>query len=457
MIHDWTGMRVTVMGLGRFGGGIGVTRWLAARGARVLVTDIESARQLGRSLAQIADCGVELRLGGHDERDFRGADLLVVNPAIPDRNPYVQAARAAGVPITTEINLFVERCPAACIGVTGSVGKSTVTAMIGHVLTRAFQQRRVWMGGNLGGSLLEALPRIGAGDLVVLELSSFQLERTPLVRWSPHVAVITGITPNHLDWHGSFAAYVAAKLNIVRFQEPGRDWIVIADQPELRRHLDALLGDLAGIWRYRLDGQTPAAACQSTSAGECDDRKQRWEGLRLSLPGRHNLENAAAAATVAHVLGAVPDAVVTALAGFEGLPHRLRRVCERDGVQYYDDSKSTTPEAAITAMNAIEGPLLMILGGYDKGSDLSAVARLAAERVRFSACVGVTGPRIAGLIREAGGRAEYFEDFAQAVAACREQARPGETVLLSPACASWGMFDDYRQRGETFARLVREA
>jgi UDP-N-acetylmuramoylalanine--D-glutamate ligase len=457
LIYDWTGKRVTVMGLGRFGGGAGVTRWLAARGARVLVTDTQPPERLVRSLEQIADCGVELRLGGHDERDFRQTDLLVVNPAISDGNRFVQAARAAGVPITTEINLLVERCPARCIGVTGSVGKSTVTAMIGHVLEQACQDCRVWIGGNLGGSLLEALPEIGAEDLVVLELSSFQLERTPLVHWSPHVAVVTSIVPNHLDWHGSFSAYVAAKLNIVRFQEPGRDWIVISDQPELRRHFEALFGDLAGIWRYRLDGQTPSAACQTTSASEFDDRRQRWEGLLLSIPGRHNLENAAAAATVAHLLDVPPATVSAALASFPGLPHRLQRVCVREGVEYYDDSKSTTPEAAIMAMNAIAGPLLLILGGYDKGSDLSPVAQVAAARARFSACVGATGPRIVELIRAAGGQAEYFEGFAQAVAACRDRAQPGDAVLLSPACASWDMFEDYRQRGEVFARLVRES
>jgi UDP-N-acetylmuramoylalanine--D-glutamate ligase len=298
---------------------------------------------------------------------------------------------------------------------------------------------------------------MGREDLVVLELSSFQLERTPRVRWSPHVAVLTNIAANHLDWHGSFAAYVAAKLNIVRFQEPGRDWIVISDQPELHRHFEALFGDLAGIWRYRLDGQTPTAACQTTSASEFDDRRQRWEGLRLSIPGRHNLENAAAAATVAHLLDVPPVAVSAALTSFPGLPHRLQCVCVREGVEYYDDSKSTTPEAAIMAMNAIAGPLLLILGGYDKGSDLSSVAQAAAARARFSACVGATGPRIVELIRAAGGQAEYFEGFAQAVAACRDRAQPGDAVLLSPACASWDMFEDYRQRGEVFARLVRES
>ncbi|HMQ16249.1 MAG TPA: Mur ligase family protein, partial [Phycisphaerae bacterium] len=266
----WRGKRVTVMGLGRFGGGVGVTRWLARQGARVLVTDQAPAEKLSSSLAAIRDLDVALRLGAHDERDFRDADAVVVNPAIPDRSPFVQAALAAGVPITTEINLFVERCPARCVGVTGSVGKSTVTAMIGGVL-EARPDGRAWVGGNLGDSLLPALESIRPNDVVVLELSSFQLHRTPLVRWSPHVAVITNVTVNHLDWHGTFAAYVADKLNIVRFQEPGRDWAVVHDTPDLRRRFDELFGDNAGLYRYRLDGDAPAAAAQTTSAAEHDD------------------------------------------------------------------------------------------------------------------------------------------------------------------------------------------
>lgn len=361
-MDGWRGKRVTVMGLGRFGGGVGVTRWLARQGARVLVTDQAPAEALRSSLAAIGGLDVALRLGEHDERDFRDTDAVVVNPAIPDRSPFVQAALAAGVPITTEINLFVERCPARCVGVTGSVGKSTVTAMIGAAL-EALPGGRTWVGGNLGDSLLPSLESIRASDVVVLELSSFQLHRTPLVRWSPHIAVITNVTPNHLDWHGTFAAYVADKLNIVRFQEPGRDWAVVHDSPDLRRRFDELFGDNAGLYRYRLDGETPVAAAQTTSAVEHDDVRLRWEGLALAVPGRHNRENAAAALAVAHLLGVEREAALAALARFEGLPHRLKRVGERGGVTYVDDSKSTTPEAALTAIDAIGGPLLLILGG----------------------------------------------------------------------------------------------
>jgi len=484
MIQNWHAKRVTVMGLGRFGGGVGVTRWLARAGARLTLTDKLPAAELGDSLAQLDGLEINYRLGGHDERDFRETDLVVINPAVPESSPFLQAAVSAGVPLTTEINLFVERCRARCVGVTGSVGKSTVTAMVGHVLkggiegsrdlgikgsrdrgikseasSSAFDAcgggRRVWVGGNIGRSLLEVLEEIRAEDIVVLELSSFHLQRTPLVRWSPHIAVLTNISPNHLDWHGNFAGYLAAKLNIVRFQDPARDAVVIGDDPELRRHFDRLFGDLSGVWRYGLDGDDPIAVCQSTAAVDCDDRRLRWRDTRLAVPGRHNRLNAAAALTVAHLLGIEPQRSSAALATFEALPDRLQRVGEIDGVTYYNDSKSTTPTAAATAMQAIDGPLLMILGGYDKGSDFGEFARAAADRVKFAACIGQTGKQIAELIRAAGGQAEYCDDLTRAVSACRAQAAAGDTVLLSPACASWDQFEDYRARGAAFTRLVR--
>jgi UDP-N-acetylmuramoylalanine--D-glutamate ligase len=459
MIQNFSDKRVTVMGLGGFGGGVGVTRWLAAAGARLVVTDKAPAEKLRASLEQIADLGVTLHLGGHEARDFRDTDLVVVNPAVPETSEFLQIARAAGVPVTTEINLFVERCPARCVGVTGSVGKSTVTAMIGRLLEEATKRStaaddgatkgRVWVGGNIGKSLLEGLGKIAADDLVVLELSSFQLQRTPAVAWSPHVAVVTNITPNHLDWHGSFEAYVAAKLNLVRFQNPQRDVRIIQNLPELRKTFAQLAAGGAPCWCYGLEGDVPVAALDG------DGQPLRWEKLRLPVPGRHNRENAAAALAVAHALGVPDEVALAALATFEALPHRLQKVAERGAVTYYNDSKSTTPEAALTALRAIETPLLVILGGYDKGSDLGPVALEAARRARFAACIGKTGPGLAAAIQAAGGAAEICPDLRAAVAACRQRARPGDTVLLSPACASWDQFVDYRARGELFARLAQ--
>ncbi|MCG3126696.1 MAG: UDP-N-acetylmuramoylalanine--D-glutamate ligase [Phycisphaerae bacterium] len=483
-ITNWSGRRVTVVGLGRFGGGTGVTRWLAAQGAHLTVTDLAPAEKLARSLAEIAGLDVRLRLGGHDEADFRDTDLVVASPAVPQQSPFLQIARSAGVPVSSEMNLFVERCRGRCIGVTGSVGKSTITAMIGHVLEHTRDDsRRVYVGGNIGRSLLDALPQIRDGDWVVLELSSFQLEVLAALRWSPSVAVISNVTPNHLDRHGNFAAYLAAKLNIIRFQDPARDLAVMQDAPELRRNIELMFGDVSGLWRYGLVDGVASARLQSTPAVDCDDRKLSWPCLSLDVPGLHNRLNAAAALCVAHVAGVDADRAVAAMASFQALPHRLQRVGRFGGVAYFNDSKSTTPESALMAIDAVQehtaergqptatdaltparpaellasvrpAALLMILGGYDKGIDLRPLCEVIARRAAYSACIGQTGPRMAQHISAAGGDAEYVESLASAVAACRRRARPGDVVLLSPACASTDMFEDYRARGDAFVALA---
>ncbi|MBN2446573.1 MAG: UDP-N-acetylmuramoyl-L-alanine--D-glutamate ligase, partial [Phycisphaerae bacterium] len=416
----------------------------------VTVSDMKGAGDLAESLKQLDGLDLTLHLGGHDERDFSDAELVVANPAVKPGAPPLQIARAAGVAITTEMNLFVERCPATCVGVTGSVGKSTITAMIGHILEHAQDKHRVLVGGNIGRSLLDSLAEITRDDIVVLELSSFQLHYTPLVRWSPHVAVITNITPNHIDWHGDFAAYVADKLNIGRFQDRSRDALIIGDEPELRKAVTRELGE-AGVWCYGLDGDTPTAV--GLAGGS--ERRLAWADARLAIPGRHNRLNAAAALTVARILEIEPAETVKALAGFAGLPHRLCRVATVNGVSYYDDSKCTTPEAVITALNAIDGPTLIILGGYDKKSDLTPAVEAVAKKARFAACLGQTGPGLHASLRERGAAAELCGSLEEAVAACHRHADAGDSVLLSPGCASWDMFRDYRVRGAQFADCVK--
>lgn len=452
MNNGFNGKRLLVMGLGRFGGGVGVTRWLARQGARVLVTDKDAPEKLAGSVAKLADLPIEFRLGEHRESDFRDADLIVANPAVPESSPYLAAARAAGRTITTEINLFLERLAAkTVIGVTGSVGKSTTTAMIGHLLSRALDNRRVWVGGNIGVSLLDELDAIGADDVVVLELSSFQLERTASLRWAPTIAVITNIAPNHLDWHGTLDAYAAAKLNLVRYLDRANGVTIALDDADLWRRIESACGATPRGWRFGLNGQTPQALETGLAA---NPRRLEWPNLKLAAPGRHNRLNAAAAMCVATALGVSADQAGAALTDFDGLPHRLQRVATRDGVTYYNDSKATTPEAAITAMEAIDAPLLVILGGFDKGIDLSPAADKAARRAKFSACIGQTGRLLMDRVRSAGGDAEYFDTLDAAVLACRRRAIVGDVVLLSPACASWGMFEDYRARGDSFTRLV---
>ncbi|MFI5381791.1 MAG: Mur ligase family protein, partial [Tepidisphaerales bacterium] len=226
MLHN---KRIVVFGLGHFGGGIAVSRWLVEQGAHVIVTDKATPEKLAESLAQLADLPIEYRLGEQNAADFSSAHLIVTSPAVKPDNELLEAARLAGVPITTEIRLFIERCPATIVGVTGTKGKSTTASMLGAILSR---RHTTWVGGNIGKSLLADLPNIRPDHKVILELSSFMLHYLEPMRWSPHIALITLVTQDHLDWHGSLAAYLAAKQNIVRFQTPDDFAIVSEECPE---------------------------------------------------------------------------------------------------------------------------------------------------------------------------------------------------------------------------------
>lgn len=476
MIDDYQGQRVTVMGLGRFGGGVGVARFLAERGADVLVTDTLSPDELKDSVAQLADLEktgqVRFRLGEHNVSDFTTRDLVVVNPAVAPGNRFVRAARAAGVPITSEIRLLVKHLPnrLRTIGVTGSAGKSTTTAMIAHILRKGPRGRGgegpgednsggagtgagVWMGGNIGGSLLPRVEEIRDDDWVVLELSSFMLEGLREDLWSPHIAVLTNISPNHLDWHGSMEAYVAAKRAIFEFQVKS-DWAII---PQVLRD----------EWGVSTRGGGPPFEVHG------DPRPAGFK-----MPGDHNLDNAWVAAHAVY-FGNGTDVLsgLKQLDDFKGLPHRLEYVGQVNagmpraeapaagaGVRCYNDSKSTTPEAAGLAIEAFEpGTVRLILGGYDKGSDFGALARLAAGRCAGVYTIGATGDVIAGLVdaaREDTGAeapsAVRCGVLGVAVQRALGEARAGDVLVLSPGCASWDQFVNYEQRGARFVELVKQ-
>jgi len=469
--------RVLVMGLGRFGGGVGVTRWLVGQGAHVTLTDTASPSELADSLAKLADLPSDrltLKLGGHDLADFTACDLLVTNPAVDKaQSPFVQAARKAGIPLTTEMNLFLERNPARTVGITGSVGKSTTTMLTFLALSAALGSTippasppvppplppsippgpRVFLGGNIGKSLLAELATIRHGDVVVLELSSFMLEDTPAIRWSPNIALVTNLFPNHLDRHGDLESYGAAKQNILAFQKAGDTAILNADHTEVAK------------WKALAKGKVEFFSVRGLPA------------LEMLMPGEHNQSNGRAALAVVEALAGVyavdRGAALKAMAEFAGLAHRLELVHvsgrgELNGaIRWYNDSKATTPEASMTALEAFDpergGGAICIVGGYDKHSDMGAFAKLLAGRAVGVVGIGQTGRGIVGLVRaegpRAGARVEYVETLERAVgqawAWARESGGPKPAVLLSPGCASWGQFQNYERRGEIFAELAR--
>lgn len=457
MPTDLTGKRATVMGLGRFGGGAGVTRWLVDRGADVLLTDLEKETDLAQPLEAIADLTrsgrVSLRLGEHNVSDFTDTDLVIANPAVPRPwdNRFLRAAQAASVPVTTEIRLLVERLPErrSIVAITGTVGKSTTSAMVHHALKST--GREVYFGGNIGGSLLADLPRISRESLVVLEVSSAMLYWLSsdvgfagAAGWSPGIAVCTNIAANHIDWHGEFTHYQQSKLQLLRDQ----------------RETDAaVLNESLASW-----AATGPAARRTMLVREADGA----DIPPLSIPGRHNRMNAAVAVAAAQQMGIDRPAAARAIAQFPGLPHRLEHVgafpLPAGGTfRAFNDSKCTTPEAAILALEAMDSdPALgstrtrLICGGYDKKVDLSAMAR-AAARCAAVYTIGTTGPALAASIQAASGRARFTETLERAVAAALNDVRPGDVILLSPGCASWDQFTNYEERGADFARYIRAA
>jgi UDP-N-acetylmuramoylalanine--D-glutamate ligase len=441
------------MGLGRFGGGVDVARFAHGAGAKVVVTDLASAEKLGDSISRLQELeGIEFHLGSHDPVDFEQADIVVANPAVPGDNEFLQIARQAGGLVTSQMNIFFELCPATIIGITGANGKSTTTALTAHLLestsdeSRATSHKRVWLGGNIGNRpLLATVDQIRPDDLVVLELSSFQLEQLAEIKRAPKVTLLTNLTPNHLDRHKTFANYCAAKENIFKLQK--------LDESSPALSVFNAEDEIAAEW-YEKYKNNPGRICVKFSAdGVSEDIRNVYP-----LPGRANLSNLAGAMAIARHFGITDEQIKSCLPYFKALPHRLEFVAELDGVRWYNDSIATTPQSVIAALEAVEQPGIIIAGGYDKDLPFDELGEKIAARAKAAILIGRTAPKIAEAIRLAEPRVtktQTAQSLAEAIDLARNLADPGDVVLLSPACASYDMFDNFEHRGHEFVKLVR--
>ena len=464
------GKRALLIGLGLHEGGSGVVRFLVREGADVTVTDRQDAAALTVAIRSLDGLPVTYRLGGHEGIRVGDYDIVVRNPAVPADAPLLIAARAAGIPVEMEMTLFLAACPAPVIGVTGTKGKTTTALWIGDILKQWKPETVV--AGNMGISSLDALPTITPQTPVVLELSSFQLEATGERGLSPHIAVMTNLSPDHLDRYPNFDAYAEAKWAIARHQTAGDTLILptwvgddarddhglafLAERVKEARAQVVPFGALPPVagyppgswWIEDVDTLLWADSNRSYPLGRGGD---------LALPGAHNRINACAAAAAALAYGVPVDAVRAGLRTFRGVPHRYEDLGVIRGIRFVNDTAATAPAAAVAALATTPGPVILLAGGSDKGLDFTALADAMLGATAIILFDGRVPTPLAAMLSARGYAGPVIgpvRSMADAVAQAVSLAQPGDTVLLSPGAASFGVFQNEFDRGDQFRAAV---
>ena len=446
--YELKGKRVLVVGLARTG--IATALFCAARGARVTATEARPESEVSEAAAKLRAAGCVLELGGHREETFLVQELIVPSPGVPADTPFLQAARAKGIPIWSEIELAYRFLKGKLIGITGSNGKTTTAALIAHVLeTAGFP---VILAGNIGTPLVARVEETSDSSICVVEMSSFQLELIESLR--PDIGVLLNLTPDHLDRHPSLDAYGRAKARLFENQTKGDAAILNADDPGLKAYAPTRA---QVFWFSRRQAIDQGAFLRGSEIvfrrGGTEEVLLRRENI--GLPGAHNLENVLAAAAAAFLSGAPPEAIATGVTSFAGVEHRLEFVAEIQGVRYYNDSKATNVDATLKALDAFPGRILVILGGKDKGSDYTVLQQSLREKATLALLIGSAADKIEKQIVE-NVSVERAGTIERAVEIASRRARPGDTVLLAPACASFDQFQNYEHRGRRFKQLVRQ-
>jgi UDP-N-acetylmuramoylalanine--D-glutamate ligase len=510
---DFRGQRATVIGLAREG--TALARFLAECGATVTVSDIKSREELSEGIEALASLPIRFVLGGHPT-EILEADVVFVSPGVPLEIPILAEARKRGIPLSSETRLFAQLCPAPIVGITGSSGKTTTTALVGGMLDKAGY--RTWVGGNIGQPLIGHLTDIRSEDKVVMELSSFQLEffapwpREPATRpvarlvlspalskaegevegmenlaqgtfaftgrgWSPPIAAILNITPNHLDRHPTMEAYIEAKVNILRHQGPDDVAVLGYDNP-ITSNLESRISNLESrtVLGFSLRTEVEQGAFVQACPEPCPERSRKhgkvmlrlgeeeWEicpVADIELLGQHNLENVLAACAIAGAAGADPQSMAQVVTTFPGVEHRLELVRTLRGARYYNDSIATSPERTVAALRSFEEPIVLLAGGRDKHLPWEEMAQLTLRKVRHLVLFGEARLIIEKAIEDAQCKMRSARlaihrcrTLEEAVEIAAENAQPGDVVLLAPGGTSFDAFRDFAERGERFRELV---
>lgn len=444
------GKKVLVVGAGK--SGLAVSRFLASKGAAAVLADANNPAYPGGELEQLAAEGVELSLGSYPEVERGSFDLVVMSPGVSLTVEPARAAMKNGIPVTGELELAYHFTKAPIVAITGTNGKTTTTTLIGEIFKNAGKNTLV--GGNIGLPLVTEVERYSSHDVIVAEVSSFQLETTD--KFKPRVGVILNITPDHLDRHGTMENYTEAKAKIFANQDPGDFTVLNYDDP-----ITAALGDQSRgrtiFFSRRRELQAGVYVREGKIVANLNGYGEIICGIdELGIPGAHNLENALAAVAAAKVTGVETAPLAGTLKKFKGVSHRLEFVAEVNGVRYINDSKGTNPDASIKALEAYSEPIVFIAGGKNKGSEFVEFAQKVKDRARVLVVLGESARLISDAARAVGFEdIQYAKDFREAVILAHRAARPGEIVLLSPACASWDMFKSYEERGDLFKEIIK--
>jgi UDP-N-acetylmuramoylalanine--D-glutamate ligase len=445
---ELAGKRVLVVGLARTG--IAASLFCAARGARVTATESRPEADVAEAAATLRAAGCRLELGGHTEASFLEQDLIIPSPGVPADAPPLQAARAKGIPVWSEIELAWRFLKGRLIGITGSNGKTTTTSLVAHILEMA--KLPVILAGNIGTPVISRVEDSSDESLTVAELSSFQLEL--IEKFRPNIAVFLNLTPDHLDRHPSLAAYGKAKARIFENQTETDSAVLNADDPATTPYAPSR------PQVYWFSRSKRVAQGTYLRGEEVVFRREGEETVLLrrrdiGLRGEHNVENVLAGVAAAHLGGARSEVIAEAVRSFAGVEHRLEFVAEIGGISYYNDSKATNVDATLKALDAFPGRLYVILGGKDKGSDYAVLREALRRKAVAALLIGAAAEKIE---RQIAGSAPTVraETLERAIRFAAERAQAGDTVLLAPACASFDQFDNYEHRGRVFKQLVRQ-
>ena len=445
---DFKNKKILVVGMAK--SGISAATLLKKLGTEVTLQDSKQEEKLGQQCEQLRKEGFSLFLGKNPDDIITDFDCVVLSPGVPTDLPFIEEAKKAGIPVLGEIELAFLFCKAPIIGVTGTNGKTTTTTLIGEITK---QYKNTYVVGNIGAPFADITLETKEEDIVVAELSSFQLET--IHKFVPKVSLVLNITPDHLNRHHTLENYIAAKERIFENQT-SEDYCVLNYNDTATRAMAQKTN--AKVIFFSLGGQIKDGVYSDENSIYINTLSLNEKVIdidELNILGDHNVENAMAAIAASVSVGVPLDTVREVLRNFKAVEHRIEFVKEVNGVKYYNDSKGTNPDASIKAVLAMKSPICIIAGGYDKGSEFDEWISYFKGRVKFTATIGAVADKIEASLEKAGITAyKRAETFEQAIDLCAENAEKGDCVLLSPACASWDMFDSYEQRGKLFKDYV---